>query len=534
MDEIFEHFQKAGSLSFRKLEVLDWIYQNFKVYDSGKWKEFSFDKHEPLKELYEFWQHPHLTIRKGVQVGVTTYGIARSLYAGDRMGIATAYFFPTNTHSEIFVNSKFTPTVNLSEYLSSLKKEDDTDNKRLKIFKNFYIHFGGVESATNVRSITVDHLVKDEVDEANQENLKFADDRLLHSQFGWITELSQPTLPEFGIDASFKKSDQRFWGIKCSKCRTDNFIDETFPECIVFHRGSVYYGCIKCRKRLDVANGRWIPKFKDRSKFHRGYHLSQLICSFRTPEQIYKQYSELDGTTAKKNFSISVLGMPFATPGQVPITLEVIKRAERDFGMEERYNASYFGMDVGDKCHIVFGHYYKGALRVHWVEEIDADNENGIIRLINKHKILGGVVDAMPYKTLSKNIARSFRGRVWIQYFKNDTLKTGLEGEDENEVLKVNINRTESLDETCDLLKEAKIELPAMKNVPAELSERYSQFRTHLLHLTKEPVERANGVLEYQYKRKAQNHFGMALNSMVVAYKLSKNNRVSGIEPVWM
>lgn len=534
MDEILEHFNKAGNLTFRKLDILQWLYQNFKVYDSGKWKEFSFDRHEPLKELYEQWDHPRLTIRKGVQVGLTTFGIARSLYAGDKLGVATAYFFPTNTHSEIFVNGKFTPTIDFSEYLTALKANDNTDNKRLKVFKNFYIHFGGVESATNVRSITVDHLVKDEVDEANQENLKFADDRLLHSKIGWITELSQPTLPGFGIDANFEKSDQRFWGVRCTKCRTWNFIDETFPECIVVFRGKVFYGCIKCRKKLDITNGMWVAKFKDKQKFHRGYHLSQLICSFRTPEQIHNQYISLDGTTEKKNFTISVLGMPYASPGQVPITPETLKQAEGNFGFEAKHSKSFFGMDVGDKCHIVFGHIHRGALRVHWVEEIDADNESGIIRLIKKHNILGGVIDAMPYKTLSKNIARAFRGRVWIQYFKNDTLKTGVEGEAGNKVQKVNINRTESLDETCEMLKERRIEIPAMKKIQNEFADRFGLFKTHILHLTKEPVERASGILEYQYKRKAENHFGMALNSMVIAYKLAKNNRVSGIDPVYM
>lgn len=184
--------------------------------------------------------------------------------------------------------------------------------------------------------------------------------------------------------------------------------------------------------------------------------------------------------------------------------------------------SSYFGMDVGDKCHLVFGHAVNGIIRVHWFAEFAADDEKGIVSLIRRQKPICGVIDAMPYKTLSKNIAREFPGDVYIQYFKGDTLNSSMEGEGDKAVPKVTTNRTESLDDMTELLCEGRIELPRYKRTSDSMFPLYNLFRDHCQMLIKDPVERANGITEYEYKHKVPNHFGMALNSMLIAYELSK------------
>ncbi|MCX7998130.1 MAG: phage terminase large subunit family protein [Leptospiraceae bacterium] len=142
-------------------------------------------------------------------------------------------FISIDYHMYDFVGSKFKPLVNQSPILRNLIKEAYVNNKGLKVFQGFTIYFKGLWSKLQAKSITVDHTIKDELNEVDQENVKFADDCILHSKHRMIKELSQSAVENYGIDSQFKKSDQRYWGVKCHSCNTWNFPDETFPDCLM-------------------------------------------------------------------------------------------------------------------------------------------------------------------------------------------------------------------------------------------------------------------------------------------------------------
>ncbi|MCB1156699.1 MAG: phage terminase large subunit family protein [Leptospiraceae bacterium] len=527
--------RRIGRNIFGKLDFLEWADKNLILEHSGQWHPFSLKGHEPLKELYEQAMHPYIAIRKAAQLGVSTYSAARAIYLGHQHRLSSIYYFPTDVEVDDFVDGKFSPILQNSEPLSRLTKPGNPDNKNLKVFSGFRIYFRGVFTKRRVKGITGDFVVKDEVDEANQENLKFADDRTLHSKHGLIMELSQPSLPDYGIDAAYMRGDQRVWKVQCHSCNKWQSVDETFPDCLIKTKGnSVYIGCIKCRKKLDISHGQWVAKIPERTNIRRSYHLSHLIFGVIPPEKIYTNYQNLSNVEEKKNFHISILGLPYASPHAKPITPLILNNAQRDYRPYSDYTASYFGMDAGDECHLVFGHFYNNRLRVHWMEKVPADDEDKIIRLIKRHNILSGVVDAMPYKTLSKNIARAFKGKVHIQYFKGDSLKRGIEGEGEKEVPKVTVNRTESLDETVEQIIEGRIELPSLKKCNGRILDNYNAFREQLQFLIKEQVTRSNGRVEYEYKHKVNNHYAMALNSMRIASEVATYNITTGVDPIWV
>ena len=514
---LLDKFSEFSAPHFEDIGFIAWTEKNFTVYDSGRWIKFSFYNHEPLREIYESWDHPHVTIQKSVQWGVTTCGIARSIYAGHKLGLSSVYFFPTNTHSEIFVSSKYNETINRSDYIKSLLSHTQANNRRLKIFKNFYIHFGGLESATNVRSITADISTIDELDEANQENAKKVEDRLSHSKFGWRWELSQPSLPMQGINLAFFKSDQRYWGCNCPSCNYTNFVDETFPECLIEVNQKVFYSCIKCRSELDLKKGVWIPKFPDRSKFHKGYLLSHLIFPLKQASKLKYEYENLATSIEKKRFWISVLAKPYADITQVPITNEILSKAEGNFNFDYYKHGTFFGMDQGDTCHLVFCYRDNGVLKLCALYKIEATKEEEILSIIGKHNVIAGLVDANPNKVLSKKIAKTFR-QIKIQYFLGDSLKEGVEGEGVDAVSKVNVNRTESLDLTCEAIQKAIIQIPSMQlSMNKTVLDLYDECRLHLKNLTKELIETKKGFFVYEYLHKVENHFAMALNSARIA-----------------
>ncbi|EMO62620.1 hypothetical protein LEP1GSC133_1597, partial [Leptospira borgpetersenii serovar Pomona str. 200901868] len=74
----------------------EWLRRYFKIKELGG-REFSFKDHEPMREIYSNYKHPHMTLRKGAQFGASTFCIARSLYSGVQYGLSTSYFFPTDT-----------------------------------------------------------------------------------------------------------------------------------------------------------------------------------------------------------------------------------------------------------------------------------------------------------------------------------------------------------------------------------------------------------------------------------------------------
>lgn len=535
----FDHLVHIGNAHFEKLPMLEWASRFMNIENSGRFTPFSLDGHEPLREIYESYLHPYIVLRKAAQLGVSTYSAARAIYLGQTLGLTSIYYFPTDVEVNDFVDGKFMPLINSSDKLLSLMQKGDPNNKNLKVFRGFAIFFRGLFNKRRVKGITGDIIIKDEIDEANQENLKFADDRSSHSKWGFIQELSQPSIPDFGIDASFKKGDQRFWGIKCG-CGKWVFPDKSFPDCIITptRKNSAfktpYLGCIHCGKPLDISKGQWVADFPTKTKERKSYHLSHLIFHVTKPEKLLHEYTNLTSSVEKKNFYISKLGIPFASKNSKPITTMLLNSLQRDYTLTSNFSHSYFGMDAGDKCHLVFGHFHNGILRVHDMVELAAENEDAIIQYIKRHNPICGVVDAMPYKTLAKAIARAFQGKVYIQYFKGESLKRGVEGEGNFEVPKITVNRTESLDFTVDALLEEKIVLPSLKKANGKHLENYNLFRTHLEFLIKEPVERANGTLEYEYKHNVPNHFAMALNSMRLSTELASYHITTNVNPIFI
>ncbi len=146
-----------------------------------------------------------------------------------------------------------------------------------------------------MKTIDADEIVKDELDEADQENMIFAEDRLLHSSFKWIIELSQPSKPDYGINRSFKRSDQRYRMVKCPACGRWEQHRRELPANLM-HKGkddklTAWIGCTRCRRKLDMRSAAWVAKHPSRSKEHVGFLHSQLYSNTVDTAFIYNRYT---------------------------------------------------------------------------------------------------------------------------------------------------------------------------------------------------------------------------------------------------
>ncbi|TAL31573.1 MAG: terminase [Spirochaetes bacterium] len=535
-DSVFEIASKAFQKRFVTADFLEWCQRYIRIPIRGALVPFSLEGHEYMREIFALGEVPRLTFQKAAQMIISTYCLLRSLYLMDRYAMKVVYYFPTDEDVQDFSQDRCNTIIDNSDHLSEKMRYDRADNLGLKQMGNSSLYFRGVWTKRKVKSIDADMLVKDEIDEADQENLIFAEDRLLHSHFGWILELSQPSRPDYGINRSFKASDQRYWHVKCPACGRWNNVVESFPRNLM-HKGkgeklTAWVGCTHCRRKLDTTRGVWVPKYPDRSKEHVGFLPSQLFSSTVTPTFIYNKLLKAVLSSEKKNLWISIVGVPYRDSEMCPFTSEFVTEAEGKHGFEKRAHSSFMGIDVGDVCHVSVWGWTGARLRLIHCEEVLADDEARFHHLIETFNSFF-VIDAMPYKNLSKRLCLKYPGWGAMQYFKGAALTEKTEGDDEYEVPVVMHDRTESIDEMAGLFKEGFFEFPNPKLLKPGESEVYERFTGQLKNLEKEKVPDKHGYEQAVYKKKVANHFGMSMNSAFIAFRIGKGHFVPSVDPIF-
>ncbi len=78
---------------------------------------------------------------------------------------------------------------------------------------------GGLKrTSSQLKSVPIDRVVFDEVDEMEPAMIDLAKERLSHSSVKEEIFLSTPSVPDYGVDKLYQKSDQQHWFIRCDKC----------------------------------------------------------------------------------------------------------------------------------------------------------------------------------------------------------------------------------------------------------------------------------------------------------------------------
>ncbi|MGD2087273.1 MAG: phage terminase large subunit family protein [Candidatus Aminicenantes bacterium] len=495
---------------------IDWVLSHDIIL---KKRQFSFTGFEELKDIY-MDMHPRKVIRKGVQIGVTTWAILYKLwkmFIGRLKGIYYAPskdFFKKFTPDRVDTILKYFPEISLSINGIYLKECGGS------------IYFCGLNTRTDVASVDADTLIFDEFDISNQILAEEAKDRLMRSTCPELHMLSKPSLPGFGIDQEFKESDQHFRLMKCPKCNKWNDVIEHFPKNLFpLKKGKGgYLGCMKCKAELDPAKAKWVPK-KPKNKEKRGYHLSQLYWTWKPPgfrssgDQAYQLIQGAEDIDDTKRVHQSVAGLAFAGKLE-PITDQVLNECHGVHGLIPFASHSYLGFDQGDWIYIVIGHMVGDKLVVLWYEK--TMKWKRLDELMTLFNVWCAVGDALPNKGKAKDWAVKHKGFAYIQYFAESAKSSVVRGDEyydedmseEQKVLTVSVNRDESLDKTTGVFQNQKTLLPKKS------CEGMPEFRDHLKNLKKERKEKANGTMVESYVGKVDNHYGMAYNSMRIASKL--------------
>jgi len=471
-------------------------------------KPFTYERHEYLIEPYRD-THPHQVEEKAAQMGLTSKAMLKAAYGaryGGYRGIL--YLFPSKSDVTDFSKGRIDPLIQENpDTIGAWIR--DTDAANIKRIWNAFLYLRGMKSRVGLKSVPIDFTVFDELDEAPQNSVDMAMERMAHSEFREVLKLSNPTLPDYGVDKAFQETDQRYWLLKCEKCGECTCLEDTFPDCLVTTNGRVIRACQKCGAELNPSIGEWVAK-KPGVTDKRGYHYSQLFSHFVDPGDILHQFRTTNNLTDFYNLKI---GIGYVEAQNRLSLQEVLALCSNEGIASQDEGPCFMGVDQGKDLHVVIGkkHPQKAGKIIHlgiyndW-EELD--------RLMKNFNVIRCVVDALPETRNARAFAERFKGKVYLNYY-NEHQK-GSYAWNEKELI-VQCNRTESLDASHREIMDKAIILPKQCEITQELAE-------HLHNVAKKLEEdEETGSKRYVYVKLGPDHFRHAFNYEAMARQNAPN-----------
>ena len=472
-------------------------------------KPFRFDGHEYLRAIYDDTA-AHIVLSKAAQIGGTTWAILKALHACV-MGLNVMYFFPTRTDVIEFSKSRVGPLLLDNPFLSGQVR--DTDTAGLKRIGDAYLFLRGMQSTVGLKSVPADMIVFDELDEATPEAKSLAKERLAHSNYKRIIELSNPSLPDYGIDEAYQLSDQRHWTLKCPACGKWTVLEKEFPtklggEVRIIREGedgSFYRACPKCAEELDLAAGEWVADFPSRDT--HGYLISQLFSATVDPGEILGDYRR---TRFPDRFYNLKIGLAWADTQNRIDQAAVLACCGEHGLLEESYEPCTMGVDTGKDLHVVISRFKKGGEGLREVIYVGTRSEYAELdELMARFNVDRCVIDALPEIHATRDFANRHSGRVYMNYFQ-ETQRGSYRWDCEEHLAYE--NRTEALDASRKVVRDRKVVFPRAGRLMQEFAE-------HMASDVKQLQEDEDtGAKAYRYVRTGTDHFSLAFTHDCIAW----------------
>jgi hypothetical protein len=474
---------------------------------------FSFDFHEYLIEPYQD-NHPNQVEEKAAQLGLTSKAILRVLHAARFRGFkGILYLFPSRTDVLEFSKGRVTPLIEDNPKTIG-RWIKDTDSAGLKQVWKTFLYLRGMQSRVGLKSVPADFIVFDELDEAPQKMVDMALERMGHSEFKESLMLSNPTMPDYGIDKEFQQTDQRYWLLKCGKCGEYVCMEDTFPNCLLEVGGRVIRACTKCHGELNPSIGEWVAKRPEITE-RRGRHYSQLFSHFVSPSEILTKFRTTDNLTEFYNLKIGIAYVE----AKNRISVEQVYALCGSAGIPEADpGPCSMGIDQGKDLHVVIGkeHPDLAGQIVYLGIHKDWEDLEGLMRRFNCFRC---VIDGLPDQNKARGFAAKFPGKVFLNYY-SESQKGPEKWNEQN--MTVSSNRTETLDACGNQIMEGKIVIPRK-------SQMVEEFALHCHNIAKRLEEDLeSGSKRYVYVRLGPDHFRHALNYETMARKYGAGSALSG------
>lgn len=344
-----------------------WLTQNIVLVDGAKKGELWSGADAPyLLEIADCLSQEHpcnwVTVRKCQQSGVSILALAWSLYISEIVPDNILYAVPGIDALQDINGQKLQPLIDAWSAKTGKKVIFPTVSRSgvgsttyEKRFPGGYLSLANANSVMDLSMKTCRFGVKDEVSKWNEtpngddpEALFFGRFTAFRRQKTFkIFELSTPendSGDELGegaghcrIDRSFRRSDQRYWNIRCVEC-THQFVQcADGLEIDKLHPHKSEYVCPNCGHLISemervaaVRAGEFIATQQGPDR-HPGFHIDAFMSLMMSYEAIAedKLAADAKGEPGIKNYTNLVLALPYAMKGNAPDYQRLMERREK-------------------------------------------------------------------------------------------------------------------------------------------------------------------------------------------------------------
>ena len=480
-----------------------------------------------MRAVYDDNYH-HVVLCKATQVGGSVWAMLRCVHLAHTKPNwrGTVYFFPSRSDVLDFSQTRVKPLVEENPILADAM--GDIDKAGVRQIGDSYLYFRGMRTSIGMKSLPADCVAFDELDEATEAAKTMAKERLASSPYRYVLELSNPSIPQFGVDLAYSGnrdagmpgSDQRGWHIKCKGCNNWTCMELEFPHLlgeedlrVIRPRdgnytstlpGSWYRCCSKCGKELETRNGQWVRAVQDNSLAH-GYRLSQLYSPTIDPASIAFDYKTTRYPHLFYNLKIGIAWVSSAdklNPSEVLACAGDHAMAPTDAG------PCTMGVDQGSDLHVVISRWseisdarkivhidkYKHKVPEDWLQ---------LDELMKRYKVVRCVVDALPNQSLARAFAHRHKGKVYLNFY--DAHRKGKPSWDENQWV-VREDRTEAIDASRSVYRDDS----SISVILPRATDEVQDYARHMAALTKKREEADDGSVRFVYVHTAPDHYAHA------------------------
>lgn len=497
------------------VDCFNWVVDNGLELTHGLW---GLKGHEyQIDWLQE--EAPRQCFIKGAQIGATEALVLRTLHGmvHDRYPTGALYLFPTRDDVKDFSKSRFDPLITSNPFIGA--HVQSTDSQNIKRIGRGFLYLRGArstksiggtkKSSSQLKSIAVDRIIFDELDEMDRDMITLAEERISHSTIQEMMYLGTPTIPDYGMDALYQSSDQRAWFLECPKCGKETCLDLEFPNSIRRRiDGSAYRSCIHCYAELHPSKGRWVAQYPSRSKDLVGWWISQLNSVYINPGKILDMYEDPPHGDLSEVMN-SKLGRAYI-PAENRLThSEVYECCGPDPMLYKHEGPTCMGVDVGAMLHVVIAERItRNSLKV--IKIVRVTSFNDLHDLARDFNVKSAVIDLFPEKRKVVEFQKAEKFSVFgCNYV--ETRTGNITWDDKDNIIKG--NRTEICDASHSLVAEPGRLILPRRSTEIEI---FAKEVCGIAKVLEEDHDTGNRI--YRYKKVAPtDHYRHALNYCLLA-----------------
>ncbi len=458
-----------------KMSYSQWIEKNTKL----KKVPFSFKGYEFQRAIVDDMSS-NMSVIKCSQIGLTEVQMRKfAAFLARNIGVSGIFTLPNDDMYKRVSSTRFAPMIN-TEHVFNLGF--DKPIRRMDLFQinqSFGYFVGNKES--DATSINADLLFHDEVDLSDQEMLGLFQSRLQGSDYRITQGFSTPTFEGFGIDASFRASDQHEYMCKCEHCNHWNIPEFSLNSVVIKGLPSdlnditeidadiatkldltgAYVRCEDCGTPLNLHNPdlrQWVPRHAGRRG--RGYRVTPFCTPRLTIEYMTDQLIQYKQKDSIRRFYNTVLGLPYNDSNARLSELEI--RAIMDGASIPSLGKVpiFVGIDMGITCHMVLMTIgQNGPVVFGWRQVVATNLVDEIKTLLRDYDLIGGCIDRNPYTPLAEEIRDLTDNRIIPVEYATSPMAAAvtIKNTELDELSHIQANRTVMIDAVVGYIRKRKM-----------------------------------------------------------------------------